>query len=390
MNPDQKFGQPEILCLKPLLEAQEYVSGVSIWQNEPVRHSLDEFRNTKIPARTNIADAHLSSQNVPQEERDRAWLSVPQPQSHGRVVFARSTTRFDLPGFWQIARDRFPNAVFVGTPEEHDVITAIVGRIEFHQTADFLELAEFLSGAQCFVGNQSAPFAIAEGLKIPVIQEVDTWCPNCVFTRPGAFYVSSPRTLNTFATAKELPGNGQEIGIASSVIPEPGSHVGRLGPATLAGSSVIVVTYNSKSTIEACLQSVLATLGPHDELIVVDNDSTDGTKQWLTDFNHSNRMTVVLSERNLGFSAACNRGALLTKGQYITFLNPDTEVNPGWLQGLAARFIDPEVSAVGPVCDHVAGFQFIGFHLDPNNQTRHKGATGPTGSATPSGSVGRD
>lgn len=143
-----------------------------------------------------------------------------------------------------------------------------------------------------------------------------------------------------------------------------GPHVGNLGPATKR-CSVIVLTYNSIGTIERCLDSLLPTIGIEDELILVDNASNDQTPALLTSFaSHRSDTRVILNSSNLGFSAGCNIGILASQGKYIVLLNPDTEVQPGWIEGLTAHLADPKIGAAGPLSDNVCGDQFVGLYPD--------------------------
>ncbi len=147
--------------------------------------------------------------------------------------------------------------------------------------------------------------------------------------------------------------------------------VGQLGPATLKGVSVVVLTYNSAKTIGSCLASVLKTLGPEDELIVVDNNSRDDTVERVDKLLAAatsvatlpNPRSTIRNSENLGFSAGCNVGIRASCGTYICLLNPDTEVWPGWLGSLASRLLHPEVGMVGPLSDNVAGSQFVGHWI---------------------------
>jgi len=66
---------------------------------------------------------------------------------------------------------------------------------------------------------------------------------------------------------------------------------------------------------------------------------------------------------NLGFGAACNRGATIARGEYLLFLNDDTEVTEGWLSELVGfADSDPRVGAVGSA------------NLDPNGDLQQAGA----------------
>jgi len=111
-------------------------------------------------------------------------------------------------------------------------------------------------------------------------------------------------------------------------------------------ASIIVVTYNSRGDIDACLQSVQAH-SPDAETIVVDNLSTDGT---LDHVRHCYpAVTAVSAGRNGGYGAGNNLGARLAHGDYLVILNPDTEVEAGWLDPLLETLEErPEVGLVTP------------------------------------------
>ncbi|HLG30249.1 MAG TPA: glycosyltransferase, partial [Candidatus Brocadiales bacterium] len=65
------------------------------------------------------------------------------------------------------------------------------------------------------------------------------------------------------------------------------------------------------------------------ESIIVDNASTDGTRDFLKTFNGT--INVIANNNNLGFAKACNQGAKIATGKYLVFLNNDTTLHPGWL-----------------------------------------------------------
>jgi GT2 family glycosyltransferase len=96
--------------------------------------------------------------------------------------------------------------------------------------------------------------------------------------------------------------------------------------------SVVIVTYNNHHEIEACLHSALRSLGPQDELIVVDNASSDGTAELIS--AAFPQITLVRAGNNLGFGGANNLGVRHARGEYLAFLNPDTTVESGWLNAL--------------------------------------------------------
>lgn len=96
--------------------------------------------------------------------------------------------------------------------------------------------------------------------------------------------------------------------------------------------SVIIVSFNSALDLQRCLSSVLSTAYPDFEVIVVDNDSRDGSVELVeTTFP---QVRLVRSERNCGFGAANNLGATQAEGEILAFLNPDTATEPDWLAPL--------------------------------------------------------
>ena len=107
-------------------------------------------------------------------------------------------------------------------------------------------------------------------------------------------------------------------------------------------ASIIVVNFNGRQHLERCLRSVLPTISSGDEILVVDNGSTDGSADWVQREFPSVR--VVPSPINGGFGYGCNLGARHAQGGYLVFLNPDTAVEKGWLEPLLAALDDRQVA----------------------------------------------
>src|SRR5580704_4949306 len=109
--------------------------------------------------------------------------------------------------------------------------------------------------------------------------------------------------------------------------------------------SVTIVTYNSGRFIKRCLESVLAQKYPNREIIVIDNNSTDGTIDILEQFE--DRCTVVYNDENIGFAAAQNQAIGISNGGWVLTLNPDVLLLPNFIQALVdAGRIDGRVGAV--------------------------------------------
>ena len=86
--------------------------------------------------------------------------------------------------------------------------------------------------------------------------------------------------------------------------------------------SIIIVNYNTLGLTSDCIESIVdKTSGLEYEIILVDNASTDGSKEV---FSQDARIRYIYSDRNLGFGRANNLGIRETKGRYLFFLNSDT------------------------------------------------------------------
>jgi len=110
--------------------------------------------------------------------------------------------------------------------------------------------------------------------------------------------------------------------------------------------SVTIVTYNSGSFIKRCLDSVLAQRYPLKEIIVVDNDSTDGTVDILAQFE--DRCQVIYNEENIGFAAAQNQAIGLSNGEWVLTLNPDVLLHDNFIRALVNA--GQSHARVGTVC----------------------------------------
>jgi len=120
-------------------------------------------------------------------------------------------------------------------------------------------------------------------------------------------------------------------------------------------ASIIVVTYNNIQLNKLCLESIIRnTEYPNYEVIVVDNNSIDGTPAYLRYLIGQNpNIQIILNSKNNGFARANNQGIARSTGDYVVLLNNDTIVPPGWLSRLLVHLQDPGIGMVGPVTNFV-------------------------------------
>jgi GT2 family glycosyltransferase len=105
--------------------------------------------------------------------------------------------------------------------------------------------------------------------------------------------------------------------------------------------SIVVPLFNHLEYTQAMLASLRKTMpaGMPYEVVLVDDGSTDGTRDWLKTLLEPNTQ-VLINERNLGFAASNNRGASVARGKCLALLNNDLVLNPGWLEPMLAVLND--------------------------------------------------
>ena len=93
--------------------------------------------------------------------------------------------------------------------------------------------------------------------------------------------------------------------------------------------SIIIVNYNGKELLKKCLDSLLKVNYDNFEIILVDNNSTDGTVEFITKNYPS--LIIIKLDSNKGFAEPNNVAAKISKGKYLLFLNNDTVVTPNFI-----------------------------------------------------------
>jgi GT2 family glycosyltransferase len=106
--------------------------------------------------------------------------------------------------------------------------------------------------------------------------------------------------------------------------------------------SVIIVNTNEKHRLIYILPSILGAKSDFNfEIIISDNGSTDGSREYVKE-NYP-QIRIIENGKNLGFALANNVAAQESKADILVFINPDTTVEPGWIENLLKPFSDHNV-----------------------------------------------
>lgn len=143
--------------------------------------------------------------------------------------------------------------------------------------------------------------------------------------------------------------------------------------------SIVVVTHNSEKDINSCLQNLLKTNYPKLEIIVIDNKSTDKTKEIISrDFPE---VILIKNSKNFGFAKGSNQGIKKTMNELIAVINPDTLVTTDWLIPLSEAISKKDIAICQPKIlltkkrrlinsngktTHFLGFEWLTDYLKPD------------------------
>lgn len=166
---------------QPLLTAQPLIRSCSTYQQEVIDVDFDIFRN--LP--WNHHKGHISRWHFLYYpggiDLSEQWLFVPSVDTVAKngIVICRSQ-RYNAPGIDYSFLKKYPEVYCMGVEKEYEILKQSIPNIIYLPVKNFLQMAAVIAGAKLFIGNQSAPFAMAEGLKVNRLLETYFDCPNVI------------------------------------------------------------------------------------------------------------------------------------------------------------------------------------------------------------------
>lgn len=172
--------------LKPLISAQSYINSCDKYVDEKIHVNLDIFRSKTIGLNNSNISRWYSYFTGITPELWKAWLTAEPNTAYANTIVLARSERYRNPSINFGFLKEYKNLVFIGIKSEYDDMLKAIPDLKWVQVNDFLDLAQIIAGCKVFIGNQSFPFSIAEGLKVPRILEVFDNAPNVIPEGPNA------------------------------------------------------------------------------------------------------------------------------------------------------------------------------------------------------------
>lgn len=174
------LNEQSVKLLSPLLESQTYISKCAIHTNQRIDINLSLFRKSGIYLdRGNIARWNFYTTGVTANLSEQ-WLFVEPNLSYKNTIVIARSQRYQNPIISYSFLSKYDNVIFLGVKEELKAIKKYIPNIKYAEVGDFLEMSMIIAGCKLFIGNQSFPYSLAEGLKVPRILETYYSSPNVI------------------------------------------------------------------------------------------------------------------------------------------------------------------------------------------------------------------
>ena len=178
-----------VKMLTEFIEIQPYIGKCGEYSNQNIDKSFIDFRQNGHPFGKTLAELHANWIKQP-VDLSKQWLFCPEDKRFYDSIIVNKTSRYNNSLFpWkEVTNTLRDKMLFVGSDLEYKVFCNKYGKIDRLKINTYLDLAIAIKSCECFIGNQSSPNCIAEGLKHDSILEVCLKTPDCIFKRYNTYY----------------------------------------------------------------------------------------------------------------------------------------------------------------------------------------------------------
>ena len=174
-----------IKMLAVLLLHQPQIAACDLYNNQPLDYNLDLIRQQPFSLSMGSISRWYFHVFGIYANLSEPWLIAPKNEAFANHIVIARSHRYRTPGIEYKFLKKYKNKIFIGVPEEYVDLRQQLPELEYHPVNDFLEMASIINGCRLFIGNQSFPFSIAEGLKVNRLLEVCYQIPNVIVEGKG-------------------------------------------------------------------------------------------------------------------------------------------------------------------------------------------------------------
>lgn len=175
-----RLNEEIVDSLLPLIMAQQYIHLCEPYNDQKIHIDLDFFRSKIISLTYGNIARWCSYVTGVTPELWKKWIFVEPDLGYKQTIVLSRSERYRNPSINYSFLQNYPDTVFIGIKSEYKDMKRFIPQLEWIQVKDFLELANIIAGCKLFIGNQSFPYSIAEGLKVPRILEVYHYTANVI------------------------------------------------------------------------------------------------------------------------------------------------------------------------------------------------------------------
>jgi len=191
---DIMFNEYMLGICAPLVEAQDYIERIEVWDCHRWDYNIDLIREPEVCKALGMPHGDIRQWVMMyypelQSSIGEPWLELERPvQKSNDLIIVNRTARYNNQSIKYGLLNDLENPIgFIGVKDEFEQFQKWVPKAEYVKTKDLMEAARLISAAKVFIGNQSVCFAVAEGLGADRILEVCPEAPNVIPATPNGY-----------------------------------------------------------------------------------------------------------------------------------------------------------------------------------------------------------